>query len=600
MVDKNKLQEWLELRRKQKAQQAEKEAQESIRQQHQMKHIPLAPKPQVTSGEFLGKELPKGNGTIVLNEQQRQGVQYALDGISFCLIGAAGTGKTTTVKEIVRTVIARIVENEGERALKPNTIALVSFTNRAVKQIEKAVQGIADQYCRTIHKFIEFQPVEDTYFNEEKGEYVTRKIFEPARTHNNPHYDTKVVIVDESSMVGTRLFSQLVDACPNAIFIFIGDLNQLKPIYDKPILGFALNHLPVVELTQVYRQAMESPIIWFQHNYTLKGRTPSDTELKKINEETSPKGLTFHPFKSEPDSEIQAKGIAGHMCQLMSKQVYDPDQDTILIPFNKSLGTLAINLEIAEYISKTNNLEVYEIYTGKKSIYLAEGDRLLFDKTEVIVEKIEENSLYTGKPPHPPSTWMSRYGYIREGAPNRESVADMLGAVSDFAKKTDFTAILNNLSGDNAENQKEENQRAASHKVYCTTLDGNSVVISTQGDFSKTVFSYALTIHKSQGSEWRKVWLILSKKHRNMLSREMLYTGMTRAREELTVLYSPQTSIGRKDNSIARCVKKSGIPGLTWKEKAKFFEVKEPEIANTVDPDFSFKALFHRLAKGRV
>ncbi|WP_143806202.1 AAA family ATPase, partial [Oenococcus oeni] len=87
----------------------------------------------------------------------------------------------------VRTVIARIVENEGERALKSDTIALVSFTNRAVRQIEKAVQGIADQYCRTIHKFIEFQPVEDTYFNEEKGEYVTRKIFEPARTHNNPH-----------------------------------------------------------------------------------------------------------------------------------------------------------------------------------------------------------------------------------------------------------------------------------------------------------------------------------------------------------------------------------------------------------------------------
>lgn len=83
-----------------------------------------------------------------------------------------------------------------------------------------------------------------------------------------------------------------------------------------------------------------------------------------------------------------------------------------------------------------------------------------------------------------------------------------------------------------------------------------------------------MTIHKAQGSEWRKVWLIMHKTHAVMLNRELLYTGMTRAKDRLAVIYSKQTRIGRKDNSICKAINKQSIPGDTWQEKARYFADK--------------------------
>lgn len=89
--------------------------------------------------------------------------------------------------------------------------------------------------------------------------------FEPQRNKINPlPRELTTIIIEESSMVGTELFQLLLDAIPEGHqvqLIFLGDINQLSPVFGDAILGYKLIELPAIVLTQVYRQALESPII---------------------------------------------------------------------------------------------------------------------------------------------------------------------------------------------------------------------------------------------------------------------------------------------------------------------------------------------------
>jgi exodeoxyribonuclease V alpha subunit len=77
---------------------------------------------------------------------------------------------------------------------------------------------------------------------------------------------------------------------------------------------------------------------------------------------------------------------------------------------------------------------------------------------------------------------------------------------------------------------------------------------------------YAITVHKAQGSEWKKVFLILHQSHNIMLQRELLYTAVTRAKENLYVICEPEHfTIG---------VERQRIKGNTLFEKAEYFKGK--------------------------
>ena len=78
------------------------------------------------------------------------------------------------------------------------------------------------------------------------------------RTSMNPLRITHL-IVEEASMVGLDLWANLYDAmAPHTQIIFLGDINQIPPVFGKSIMSYALCRLPVIELTHVYRQALET------------------------------------------------------------------------------------------------------------------------------------------------------------------------------------------------------------------------------------------------------------------------------------------------------------------------------------------------------
>ena len=97
------------------------------------------------------------------------------------------------------------------------------------------------------------------------------------------------------------------------------------------------------------------------------------------------------------------------------------------------------------------------------------------------------------------------------------------------------------------------------------------ITIETAAGVNNIIHAYALTVHKSQGSEWRKVYLCLHQSHATMLQRELLYTAVTRAKEELYVICEP--------DSFVKGIDRQRIKGNTLAEKAEFFKGK---LDNTI------------------
>jgi exodeoxyribonuclease V alpha subunit len=91
------------------------------------------------------------------------------------------------------------------------------------------------------------------------------------------------------------------------------------------------------------------------------------------------------------------------------------------------------------------------------------------------------------------------------------------------------------------------------------------VSISTASEVNSLLLGYVLTVHKSQGSEWRKVFLILHQSHNIMLQRELLYTACTRPREELYIICEP--------NSFEKGILSQRIKGNTLAEKAEYLKL---------------------------
>lgn len=544
---------------------------------------PIAKAVQQTIQEQSTPSIDHKRAAVTLNTEQQQAVTLAEQGHSFCLIGAAGTGKTTTVRQIVLSVLTRNKPAMfGSVALE--SIALVAFTNRAVSNLRIACEGIPDpslreravNSCSTVHKLLNFAPIH--YEIMRNGKVSTTMRFEPTFRAGNTLDHITTVIVDEASMLGLKLFKQLIEACPNATIIFIGDLNQLRPVMDDSILGYKLAELPVVELTQVYRQALQSPIVGFQHNFTLCGKNVGDSTLERISEESGGQ-LHFHPIKNPRTPEELARVFANAMLKHYEDGSYIPCKDIILMPNYKNFGTSLVNQYIAQELGRKRHAIVHEVrctahtLTGSTLRYLAVGDFVIHNKEEFFIASIDMNSRYRGRPLQDPSSHL-----LRNGSSTHSSAAK-------GAELMDFATLLDETG------EERDGKDVSSHYVAlipangCATLEEaqlvagrtSPIMLSARKEIGDLEFGYALTIHKSQGSEWRKVFLALAIHARNLLTRELLYVGMTRAREELYIYYSPDSSTGAANNTITRCIRNQEIKGNTWREKLQAFELRFPE-----------------------
>lgn len=515
------------------------------------------------------------------NTEQTQAITFGVTGKSFCLIGAAGTGKTTTLRGTLRAMI----ENHTVPILAHSTahlssgtpgVVLVSYTRRAVRNIAKQMPEELKSHCLTIHKLLEFAPEYYEEYNEE-GKMVTKMRFSPTRNRMNPLPRTLTkIVIDESSMVSIELYELLLDALPNPSevqFIFLGDLNQLPPVYGQAVLGLKLLELPIVELTQVYRQALESPIIslalsiknnnFAQFNkdaHELWG-APRLWDAKKVEERITldkpGRGkVTLVPWKKRYDPEFSLRAVKERIPVWIKEGFYDPAEDLMLCPWNKSFGTDELNKSIADTLGKMREAVVWEVIAGYNKHYLAVGDKMMIDKQEAWILDIHRNPKYIGKRTQKESKDLNRWGRN-------------LAGVTEF-DETDSLDVDALISAFESEEAVEDRTAQSSHIIKVRFIDTDeTMLIDKAATLNSSNFAYAITVHKAQGSECRKVFFITDFCHAAMLSRELVYTGITRAAEELVILMSPQM--------LATAAAKPRIKGDTLAAKLAFFNQRLKE-----------------------
>lgn len=500
--------------------------------------------------------LDKYGNPITLNSKQSEFVSLAGSGKSCVLIGAAGTGKTTCQKAVVQTLIesgkAGILESDGHKHLSSGTpgIVICAFTRRAVANIRRNMPADLQNNCITIHKLLEYSPVYYEIPDPATGQMKTTMRFEATRHGGNPlPQSIHTIIFEESSMIGTPLHQEVIDACPHSPqFIYLGDIQQLPPVFGSAILGFKLLELPTIELTEVYRQALESPIISLAHRI-LSGKALSAKEFEQWN---FPGKLKIRPWKKRIDDLNAVITLGTVFKSFESEGIYDPEQDIILIPFNKNCGTIELNKLIANHLARKRGAITYEIVAGFSKTYLSVGDKVLYDKEDAIVIKIESNPAYGGRFPQMESAHLDYWGHNSD--PQIRSGED--------DDHMDF--ILNQVA---ASESDEDRVNKASHRVTLRMLDTErEITLDQAGDLKEPtlLLGYCLTVHKSQGSEWRRVFFCLHNSHAKMIQRELLYTGVTRAREELYIIC--------ESDSFTKGIESQKVKGNTLAEKAEYFK----------------------------
>ena len=497
---------------------------------------------------------------IILNDKQQLAKELAFAGKTFCLTGAAGTGKTTAQREIARSLLEqnklsfhdfRIQGSGGERWEGPS-VAFVAYTRIASVNLKKAIHKdpkLADIFLHnvtTIHNLLEYEP--EFYWNYEQNKESMR--FVPRRTAANP-LDLTHLIIEEASQLDLDLWSKLFSALrKNTQIIFLGDINQLQPVFGASILNYALTQIPVVELTEVYRQKEGSLILDNAHNI-LSG--------KKLKE-----GDEFKIVRGG-DKQFSQEKLSTSLALTLNKWFemgeYDPEQDIILSPFNKqTLGTDNMNKWVSQYLGQKREAIVYHVIAGITQLYLAVGDKVFYNKRVGIIKSINKNAEYQGKAPQIPSKDLNRFGtYIHNGNRSEEDEAE------DFHLAGYENLDLEKLA---EENSKEELVRQASHIVTLSMEDDEEETLSAVGDFNQQKFSlgYCLTVHKAQGCEWRHVYIILHKDHSIMAYRELLYTAVTRASQKVVLI--------AKDFMLEKAIATQRIKGNTLKDKIEYFNAK--------------------------
>ncbi len=295
---------------------------------------------------------------------------------------------------------------------------------------------------------------------------------------------TDAVIVDEMSMVDVQLFHSLLQAVPpRTRLILVGDPDQLPPVGP----GFPCSdilrsgRLPAIRLTEIFRQAQQSLIVMNAHRVN-RGEMP---ELRNVKND-------FFFLPSRSDDSVSQTIVELCATRLPNNMGILPEQIQVLTPTKKgSAGTVHLNQVLQQRLNPPSP-EKKERQFG--DVVFREGDRVMQIRNnyDILWKKEDESMIGTG-------IFNGDVGIIQKIDPGMEVMQVLF---DDREAEYDFTQL------------------------------------------GELELAYAMTVHKSQGSEYRAVILAAWNSSPYLLSRSVLYTAITRARELLII-------VGREDTVAA-------------------------------------------------
>jgi len=400
----------------------------------------------------LIRSVAKESG-IEYSAEQEQAIREAATSGLLLITGGPGTGKTT--------ILNGILELLGQMQLK---CLLAAPTGRAAKRLTE----VTGEDASTIHRLLEAS------IDPATGKMVF------VRDEDNP-LKTDVVIVDEMSMVDVQLLHSLLRAIPQGKrLILVGDPDQLPPV--GPGFPFSdmlrSGQLPVVRLTEIFRQAQQSLIVMNAHRVN-RGELP---DLRTKNSDF---------FFMRRENEESVSQLIRDLCttRLPKNMGIPSDQIQVLSPTRKGgVGTMNLNKMLQAALNPASPDKKEKTFG---EYIFREGDRVMQIRNnyDILWKKLDGTAVGTG-------IFNGDVGTITGIDTGTETMTILF---DDRVAEYDFTQL----------NELEP--------------------------------AYAMTVHKSQGSEYRCVILACWNGSPYLLSRSILYTAITRARELLIIVGREET-----------------------------------------------------------
>lgn len=548
------------------------------------------------------------------DESQLHAVNELVSNRFGCITGAAGTGKTTTLKKLVDSLlesvtteidmstyfkIKKIGDNDDDEPVHDDddyevtrkfvpSVCVCTFTGKASQMVKKNFPRDWHGNIMTIHRMLAFAPEYYLDVDKKTGQMVNKRRFMPQYTAEYK-LPWDIIIIDEAGMVSLDLWLMVYAAMKQGCRVYmVGDINQLPPIHGRSIFGFALANWPSFELTTIHRQAGVNNAIVDNAWLILKGKTPQFDNARELSWQT-PQDLvkslnwmvTNPDWKAAgfrlPDDPHTAARIIRKALELLHNKWYDPIRDTVITAINghdgssgRQLGQIPMNQELSIILNKSADRIIID--AGRDRKLFAEGDKVMATKNDHeqgitngmtgIIREIKWNEAYTGD--------RRRWGNTKEVnewmANGDDGVEDSEDADLD---NLDALADAFALQMQGKEDKKEKAERGpASHTVTVHFGDdehGFEIVFATLSEVESLSMAYVVTCHKMQGGESPHVLTILHTAHKGLalVTREWLYTGWTRASQKAVLLYT--------DFALRTALNRQSITGATLQEKVAAF-----------------------------
>ncbi|HET6527959.1 MAG TPA: exodeoxyribonuclease V subunit alpha [Balneolaceae bacterium] len=458
------------------------------------------------------------NDLFEINWQQVAAAKSVLKLLSV-ISGGPGTGKTTTVVRILALLIEQSIAAGNKLE-----VALAAPTGKAAARLKESVQEQKEN-LPAAEEVREAIPEKAKTLHQLLG---ARRHSSTFKYHKDNPLPYDLVVVDEASMVDQSLMSKLMEAMPDdARLILLGDKDQLASVEAGSVLGDICD----IDENQISKE-MASELL------------PVLPNAAEILVSESPKALTDNITLLTKSYRFDAKsGIAE-----LAESINQGDENSALKILNSAKAEDVRLTGIPDQTALENLLKEKVISSFKKII---QSDSVkdamnIFNRFRILSAH--------RKGPLGVEYLNSLVEKLLQGQGLISKQRQWYAGRPVIINENDYTLKLYN--GDTGLCLPDDN---GDLKVFFEHEKSFRSISPTRLPAHET--AYALTIHKSQGSEFDEVVLILPANHSKLLSRELLYTGLSRARTKITI-------VGNKaifaEGIKAHFTRSSGLRDILW------------------------------------
>ena len=457
-------------------------------------------------------EVSKSGQVITLSNEQEKAVRLALSAPLCLIAGGPGTGKTSILVALLRGLL--------RKGITSTDIALAAPTGKAAWRIGESIRKglyslhnpstLDQQLCaqiplpQTLHRLLGFQPI--------NGRYTK---------HKNAPLDAKVVIIDESSMIDLYLMERLVNALSvHTRLILLGDSDQL----------------PSVSAGAAYRDLLQVGIqqtATLTKSYRMRADNPAGSAILSIARDVcNGKGICTVSYSDHAQLAIHAVNSKLSIVHKVSELIY---QGVELLVIQKDQRGL-----LDEWSKRFVTGNTALMHLQQQTWYFPDGKCIEGDDFKAIDTLFKQSSqakilCLT----HNLETGVSR---VNQRLHTR--YAHALGQDHQWIRGEPIMMLMNDydrqlFNGDQGIILHISIGGEPRDMFVFPTNDGGYRAFELDTLIGKVEYSYAMTVHKSQGSEFSHVTVLLPPIHLPLLTQELIYTAMTRSKQSVIFAGDP-------------------------------------------------------------